>query len=63
MWLYIAGFCYEEYLPKLEVVTTQAGVDELGLQCGAEHIQNEAAISYMNEVKKLKENWGYSCLK
>ena len=63
LWLFIAGFYFKQYLPKLEVVTTQAGLDELGLQYGDEHIQKDAASSYIDDMEELKGNLGCSIIK
>ncbi|MCP8352673.1 leucine-rich repeat domain-containing protein [Candidatus Synchoanobacter obligatus] len=57
MWAMIANFYYQEYFPKLDITTTQAGLDEEELKRRYEN-QDAALTSYNTAIDKLQQDWG-----
>jgi hypothetical protein len=51
MWLSIADFYYQEYFPKLDIITTRRGLEELA-PLYSDH--KEALISYKWDMSKLQ---------
>ena len=56
MWTMIASFYYQEYFPKLDIITTQVGLDEDALKRRYEK-QEAALTSYNSDVIKLEKDW------
>ena len=57
MWCHVASFYYKQYLPRLEVTTTKAGLVEFKCLSESKEEHNKAVSSYNNDIKKIEEKW------
>ena len=57
MWCHVASFCYTKYLPRLEVTTTEAGLDEFKRLSESDEEHKKAVSSYNNDIKEIEEKW------